>query len=259
MPGFGPSGRSSPVMSRERCAGLCYDTEYTVAGVENGTLCFCSNATTLTVIGHGTSSGGANTTIFAPVPPTPPTRCNIPCVGNHSESCGGACSADVFKFECVGPKKNASPTTEDYYAAMFKRIEAAYPIDYYWFWTPEGWEWGNVADNSSLVTTALADLQAASAAHAAVQPSFQLATCGWVLGPAGDRSLLDTKLGPEYAALASIEQRLGTFGYGLVFTSIHLPACTTMGGGLWCCCSVKRVHQCAFPRLHPSSSGWFLC
>jgi hypothetical protein len=110
-------------------------------------------------------------------------------------------------------KPNASrPATERYYEAMFRRIEASHPLDYYWFWTPEGWEWSRTTLNSSLVSLALADLQAATAAYRVVQPSFKLATCGWVLGPVGDRGLLDTQLGPEFVALASIEQDLGQLG-----------------------------------------------
>ena len=30
---------------------------------------------------------------------------------------------------------------KDLYKAMFGRIAAAYPVDYYWFWTWEGWTW----------------------------------------------------------------------------------------------------------------------
>ena len=113
----------------------------------------------------------------------------------------------------VDPSKpdGIRPPTQQYYEAMFSRIDAAYPIDFYWFWTPEGWEWSRTALNSSLVVDALADLEAASAAYKVVKPSFKLATCGWVLGPVGNRALLD-QLGPEYAALASIEQDLGQLG-----------------------------------------------
>ena len=94
------------------------------------------------------------------------------------------------------------PTTQEYYEAMFARIDATYPIDYYWcafskhvcnncsrgenraaaaaaadrFWTPEHWEWSKVDLNNSLVTDAVADLLAAAAAKKAVNASFHLAT-----------------------------------------------------------------------------------
>lgn len=33
---------------------------------------------------------------------------------------------------------NATTLTQYFYEGMFTRIMAAYPIDYYWIWTPEG-------------------------------------------------------------------------------------------------------------------------
>ena len=107
MPGYAPTGESSAIMTRERCAGLCYATGYTVAGVEFGSFCFCSNST----------------------PTTPAaTTCNMTCAGNSSQICGGNCVLDVFNFACEGPRPhdtNSTPTTQSYYEAMFKRIDAA--------------------------------------------------------------------------------------------------------------------------------------
>lgn len=103
----------------------------------------------------------------------------------------------------------APPTTQEYYEAMFSRIDATYPIDYYWFWTPEGWEWSKVQLDAPLVTDAVNDLKAAAAAKRAVNASFELATAGWVLGPMGQRNYLDTVLPPEFTALSSIEEQLG--------------------------------------------------
>lgn len=103
------------------------------------------------------------------------------------------------------------PTTQEYYEAMFSRIDATYPIDFYWFWTPEGWEWSKVQLDAPLVTDAVNDLKAAAAAKKAVNASFDLATAGWVLGPMGQRNFLDTVLPPEFTALSSIEEELGWF------------------------------------------------
>ena len=51
-----------------------------------------------------------------------------------------------------------------------------------------------------------------SLVYATACAALSLWHSGWVLGPAGDRSLLDTELGPQFSALASIEQNLGQFG-----------------------------------------------
>lgn len=43
-------------------------------------------------------------------------------------------------------KENVT-TIQDYYEGIFGRIMAAYPIDQYWFWFPESWEWEEVGIN----------------------------------------------------------------------------------------------------------------
>lgn len=86
------------------------------------------------------------------------------------------------------------------YEGMFRRIAALHPLDYYWFWTPEQWTWSGVPEAE--VARVVADLKLAVAAHAAVRPPFQLATCGWVLGPAQDRTRFDRALPPEVASSA---------------------------------------------------------
>lgn len=72
------------------------------------------------------------------------------------------------------------------YAGIFKRIAAAHPLDYYWVWTPERWLWSG---NSEKETKAFVEdfEQAAQAIKDAGDP-FELATCGWVLGPKQDRA-----------------------------------------------------------------------
>lgn len=72
------------------------------------------------------------------------------------------------------------------YAGIFNRIAAAHPLDYYWIWTPEKWLWSG---NSEKETKAFVEdfEQALHAIKDAGDP-FELATCGWVLGPKQDRS-----------------------------------------------------------------------
>ena len=71
----------------------------------DGTLCFCGNN-------------------FPSTSVVPAAQCGVPCPVAPAESCGGPCTLDVFEFDCGGhPRTDTSPSTEDYYRAMFKRIE----------------------------------------------------------------------------------------------------------------------------------------
>ena len=92
------------------------------------------------------------------------------------------------------------------YEGIFTRIAKAYPIDYYWFWTPEGWTWSGVKEEQ--VRKTIADVEAAGAAARAVKAPFQLATCGWVLGPQYDRALFDKALPKEWP-VSCINRRVG--------------------------------------------------
>ncbi len=95
---------------------------------------------------------------------------------------------------------------KDLYKGMFKRIAAAYPIDYYWFWTWEGWTWDDApAEAIRSVTT---DLDMAVAAWTEAHPPFRLATCGWVLGPPSNRTLFDQVL-PKDVAMSTINREVG--------------------------------------------------
>ena len=72
------------------------------------------------------------------------------------------------------------------YQGMFRRIAATHPLDYYWVWTPEDWLWqGNTGEQTR---SFVEDFKLVAQAKQAVNAPFELATCGWVLGPIGDRS-----------------------------------------------------------------------
>jgi hypothetical protein len=92
------------------------------------------------------------------------------------------------------------------YEGIFRRAAQAYPLDYYWLWTPEGWTWSGVKEQQIQATTN--DLAAAIAAHRKVQPPFALATCGWVLGPPQDRAMFDKVL-PKDVAVSCINRQVG--------------------------------------------------
>jgi len=95
---------------------------------------------------------------------------------------------------------------EAVYEGVFRRIARAYPIDYYWLWTPETWTWAG-ASQAEIDATAR-DLEAAIAALKKAGNPFRLGTCGWVLGPAQDRGLFDRLL-PKNAAMSCINRKIG--------------------------------------------------
>lgn len=92
------------------------------------------------------------------------------------------------------------------YAAMFRRIMQTHPLDYYWFWTPEGWTWSAVSQQQ--IDQTLADFRAAIAAANEVKPPFTLATCGWVLGPPQQPALFDQFL-PKEMPMSCINRQVG--------------------------------------------------
>ena len=97
-------------------------------------------------------------------------------------------------------------TTEILYEGIFKRIMATHPLDYYWFWTPETWTWqGNTKEQ---LDKTKADITAAIAAAKKLNAPFDLATCGWVLGPTPERSMFDEFL-PKTISMSCINRQVG--------------------------------------------------
>jgi hypothetical protein len=104
-------------------------------------------------------------------------------------------------------KDPADPAVvQEVYQGMFRRIMNTHPLDYYWFWTPEGWTWRDTKQEQ--IDATLADFRAAIAAAEKVDAPFTLATCGWVLGPAQDRSLFDNVL-PKQMPMSCINRQVG--------------------------------------------------
>ena len=68
-------------LSRERCAKVCHDKGFKIAGVELGS-CFCADVLNSPSCGRS-------------------AVCDHKCSGNSSESCGGYCAVDVFTFDCA--------------------------------------------------------------------------------------------------------------------------------------------------------------
>jgi len=95
---------------------------------------------------------------------------------------------------------------KEVYKGIFGRIVNAYPLDYYWIWTDENWTWSDAAPGQ--VKAVVDDIRTALEAAQEMSLPFSLATCGWVLGPPGDRSLFDRIL-PRDVALSSINREVG--------------------------------------------------
>jgi hypothetical protein len=115
---------------------------------------------------------------------------------------------ELVQRRLLAAKKNPQDPAvlAELYRGIFSRIAKAYPVDYYWFWTWEGWTWSDAsADEIKAVTT---DLEAAYKAWREVMPPFSLATCGWVLGPPSNRTLFDQVL-PKDVAVSCINREVG--------------------------------------------------
>jgi hypothetical protein len=110
------------------------------------------------------------------------------------------------RLKAAGKDPGDPAVVREVYEGIFRRIMLAHPLDYYWFWTPEGWTWGNV--NQKQVEATLADFRAAIAAARNVKAPFILATCGWVLGPQQDRALFDNTL-PKNMPMSCINREVG--------------------------------------------------
>jgi hypothetical protein len=110
------------------------------------------------------------------------------------------------RLRSEGKDPKAPAVIRGIYEAMFRRIQAAYPVDYYWLWTPENWTWGGNKPGEFQAT--VQDIQAALDALTAIGKPFTLATSGWVLGPQNDRAALDKFL-PTSSPISTINRQVG--------------------------------------------------
>lgn len=103
-------------------------------------------------------------------------------------------------------KAETDEQIKELYRGIFSRIQKTYPIDYYWLWTPEGWTWQGATDE--VVAKTEKDMRLASEVLNEMGKPFQLATCGWVLGPPKDRTEFDRVL-PKDMPFSCINRGLG--------------------------------------------------
>lgn len=110
------------------------------------------------------------------------------------------------RLKAAGIDSGQPEAVRSLYEGIFRRVAETYPLDYYWLWTPEGWTWDGTKEEQ--VRRALDDLKLAQQAAKNVDAPFQLATCGWVLGPSGDRSLFNRVL-PKSWPVSCINRQVG--------------------------------------------------
>lgn len=103
-------------------------------------------------------------------------------------------------------KAETDEQIKELYRGMFSRIQKTFPIDYYWLWTPEGWTWQGTTDAEVAKTGK--DMRLASEVLTEMGKPFQLATCGWVLGPPKDRTQFDKVL-PKDIPFSCINRGVG--------------------------------------------------
>ena len=95
---------------------------------------------------------------------------------------------------------------KSFYRGMFQRIKQLYPLDYYWMWTPEDWTWkGNTPQDTEQT---IEDVTCALQVKQELGAEFELAMCGWTLGPQEDRAKFDQLL-PKEMPFSCINRHLG--------------------------------------------------
>lgn len=123
----------------------------------------------------------------------------------------------AWRVNCGGPRYQAFDAGDEtmaldadhvarLYEGIFTRIMRTHPLDYYWLWTPEGWTWGDVTE--AQVEATIADMRLAYDALRRLGAPFEMATCGWVLGPQFNRSYLGEVL-PKDVTVSCINRSVG--------------------------------------------------
>lgn len=111
---------------------------------------------------------------------------------------------DRLSLNGVNPDSNQA--IESMYEGIFTRIKEIHHLDYYWLWTPESWTWGN--PTNQVVDKTINDIKIANNVLAQMGNPFELALCGWVLGPPQDRGSFD-EIVPQNTAISCISRMWG--------------------------------------------------
>lgn len=105
-----------------------------------------------------------------------------------------------------GINPNSNEAIKSMYEGIFSRIKEIHHLDYYWLWTPESWTWGN--PTNQVVQKTINDIKIANNVLAQMDYPFELALCGWVLGPPQDRGSFD-EIVPSRTAISCISRMWG--------------------------------------------------
>ncbi len=122
------------------------------------------------------------------------------------------------RLKAAGRDPHSAEGVGRIYEGIFERIKRTHPLDYYWIWTPEDWTWEN--NSAADMRDTVEDVNIALAALGKVNAPFKLATCGWVLGPAGDRAAFDKTI-PKHMAMSAISRQLGHEALDPAFAGIE--------------------------------------
>jgi hypothetical protein len=121
------------------------------------------------------------------------------------------------KLQSQGRDPSDPRVVEEVYEGTFARLAKADPLDYYWIWTPEAWEWVGASDKT--IKETISDIKLAIEAVRKLNAPFRLATAGWVLGPARDSALFDKVL-PKQVAVSEIARMTGKMPIDPAFAQI---------------------------------------
>jgi len=131
-------------------------------------------------------------------------RCQHPCIGTETPLVIPKAVKKRLQQQGIDPSR--SEAVRRLYRGMFERISRIHPLDFYWFWTPESWTWSDVPEEE--VKKTVADLRTAVQVAREMKVPFTLATCGWVLGPPGNRAYFDQIL-PKEMPMSCINRNVG--------------------------------------------------
>ncbi len=93
-----------------------------------------------------------------------------------------------------GMNPNDPKSIEKIYEGMLTRMSRAFPLDYYWAWTPESWL---SPQSQAAIDKVTGEFQMVCQEIDKLAKPFTFATCGWVMGPVQKPMLFDQVLEKE--------------------------------------------------------------
>ena len=91
LPNQPPTSQCTNTMDKQYCAQQCSDLNFTLAGVESSSECYCGNS------------------LPASAARAPPSDCSNPCQGASNETCGGNWKLEVYPVSCGSGQPDLPP------------------------------------------------------------------------------------------------------------------------------------------------------